>query len=483
MKRAIFVILLPLLSLSAQTETAPKSTGLIFDEQSYRAVPYKAPVTAETYAALPSVASLERYTPTPGDQGPYSTCTAFAVGYHLRTILYGIETQVTSRSRLDQHIFSPTFIYEQIKAEGETDCSGGSNPVAALELLRTVGIPKLATVPYACGGSFGQEAMLEATEYPIIDYQILYGTDLDDNDPIKTLSVKKSLSEGSPVVIGFKVHQSFYQSKNLWRELETDAGPTGQHGLHAMVVVGYDDNKYGGSMRVMNSWNTTWADRGFVWIPYADFNRNCIMALQAYGKRPARPTPVPGPDGVTPELAPLLKGSLIFQQRDGTPMPAVLSNEKATSRYVGYRLARSYPSGTRFRFYITTNTECYLYAFATDLTGEITTILPFADNMSPLIGSNSTIAFPSERKVVRMDNQPGTDYLLMLYSEEPLDIEALKTAMAANPGTLSQKVSQSLGKKIIPDRFIKKDDYAISFTVTEKTQGTVIPLMIEIPHH
>ncbi|MDQ8186863.1 DUF4384 domain-containing protein [Pelagicoccus sp. SDUM812002] len=479
--------LLLVIALPAILAAQDYGTGLVFDEQAYRAVPYKAPVTAETYANLPSAANLEKYTPTPGDQGPYSTCTAFAVGYHLRTILYGIEKQITYRSKLDQHIFSPTFVYERIKSEDDNDCMQGSSPVAALELLRTIGIPPLSTVPYQCGSSIESEALLEATEYPIIDYQILYGTDLANEDPIKVLSVKKSLSEGSPVVIGFKVHQSFYQSGPLWRELESDAGPTGQHGLHAMVVVGYDDNKYGGAMRVMNSWSPKWADKGFVWIPYADFGRNCIMALQAYGKRPARPTPVPGPDGVTPELAPLLKGKVIFQERDGTPMPAVKvappADPNTQIRYVGYRLARSYPSGTRFRFYITTNTDSYLYAFATDLTGKITTILPFADNMSPHIGPDSTIAFPSERKVVRMDNHPGTDYLLLLYSEEPLDIDALKEAMAANPGTLSLKVAQSLGSKIVPDRYIQYDPARIGFTVTEKTKGTVVPLMIEIPHH
>ncbi|MDP0501485.1 MAG: DUF4384 domain-containing protein [Verrucomicrobiota bacterium JB022] len=471
--------------MSAQDEPQ-KGTGLIFDVQAYRAVPYKAPVTADTYANLPVAANLEKYCPTPGDQGRYSTCTAFAVGYHLRTILYGIEQQQTSRAQLDRHIFSPTFVYEKIKDESDLDCMQGSSPVAALELLRSVGIPTLATVPYLCGSAIGTDAMLEATAYPILDYQILYGTDLADTDPIKTLSVKKSLSEGSPVVIGFKVHQSFYQSGAVWKEQESDRGPTGQHGLHAMVVVGYDDARAGGSMRVMNSWGTRWGDKGFVWIPYEDFNRNCIMALQAYGKRPARPTPRPGPDGKTPELPPLLQGKVAFEERDGTPMAAIKvvppEDRSNQTRYVGYRMARSYASGTRFRFYITTNTDCYLYAFATDLTGEITTILPFQDNMSPHIGPNSTIAFPSERKVVRMDRQPGTDYLLMLYSEEPLDVEALKAAMEANSGTLSLKVAQALGSRIVPEQYIQFDPDQIGFTVTQKTRGSVVPLMVEIQH-
>ncbi|MCB1105218.1 MAG: DUF4384 domain-containing protein [Opitutaceae bacterium] len=483
-----------LLATVARAQPAPDEAppeeryalGLEFDEAAYRAVPYKAPVTAATYADLPAAASLEQFCPTPGDQGPYSTCTAFAVAYHMRTILYGIEKGITSRGQLDANIFSPSFVYEQIKNPESGDCKQGSSMVNALELLRTSGVPPLSYVPYQCGADINTTALLKATEFPIVDYQILFTPDAKEDDPLKLLSVKKSLAEGSPVVIGFIVHKSFYRSGELWRQLESDGGATGQHGRHAMVVVGYDDRKFGGAVRVLNSWSPKWGDGGFVWIPYADFSRNCFMAMQAYGKRPERK-----PYGITPDnpvgtLPPLLAGEISFQERDGTPMPARLAPPLAEGeqqiRYQGYRLRRAYPSGTRFRFYVKTTTQAYLYAFATDLTGKITQILPFADNMSPLLGPDSTIAFPSERKVVRMDTTPGTDYLLMLYSEEKLDLPALIEAMNANEGTLSLKIHQALGARIVEDRFIAKNADRIRFSLTEKTRGSIIPLMVEIPH-
>ena len=47
-------------------------------------------------------------------------------------------------------------------------------------------------------------------------------------------------------------------------------------------------------------------------------------------------------------------------------------NEKEAYKedLVAYRMDNSYSSGTKFRFFITTNTETFVYAFATDLTGK-----------------------------------------------------------------------------------------------------------------
>lgn len=490
---AVLFIFSTLTHVGMAQDPAPSETfgtGLIFDVAAYRSVPYKAPVTTETYASLPSAVSLEKYCPTPGNQGPHSTCTGFAAGYHLRTILYAIENKLTSRSQIDRHIFSPSFVYEQIRsvdASEDPDCKQGSNPVAAFELMRNVGVAPLATVPYGCGVGIDADDLLAATEFPIVDYQILFFADVEDNAPIKVLSVKKALSEGSPILIAFKVHKSFYSSGPVWRQLDTDAGPEGQHGMHAMVVVGYDDNKYGGAVRVINSWGTErWGDRGFVWIPYEDFARNCVGALQAYGKQP-KPSPYQPNVTLPPETPLLLSGKVSFQERDGTPMPALKIVKDGVNasgaRFEGYRLAQAYESGTRFRFFVSTNSRAYLYAFATDLTGKITQILPFEDGMSPMIGRNSTIAFPSERKVVRMDNQPGTDYLLMLYSDEPLDAKALAESIEANEGTLSVKVNKALGRRLIQQEHIQYDNDGIGFAIQQQTAGHVVPLMVEIVHN
>ena len=39
---------------------------------------------------------------------------------------------------------------------------------------------------------------------------------------------------------------------------------------HAVSIIGYNDNKYGGCFEIMNSWGTDYGDNGFMWIKYED---------------------------------------------------------------------------------------------------------------------------------------------------------------------------------------------------------------------
>ncbi len=546
----LFLSLFLYLSLNAQE----KGTGLIFDPPTLRGIPYKAKLTANSYGSMPASASLEKYCPTAGDQGRYGTCVAFAAGYHLRTILYA-KTQsepdpdgVVEKVNPNAKIFSPTYIYEQIKDKGDNNCQGGSNPVNAFELMKTTGIATISKQPYSCGTSVNSDAQLEAVDFRISDYQILYLPDETDDD-LKVNSVKKALSEGYPCMLGFIVAKSFYSAiGDVWREESTDDGPTGQHGRHAMCVVGYDNNKYGGAFRVMNSWGTAWRDKGYVWIPYKDFAKYSLLAIQAYAPpkefrpkptpsvyvpkprkkeendnpapvkpepkptpskpEPVKPQPKPTPNKPTPvnpeppkpaPIKPVLKvslsGEVEFVQNTGDKMPAnrvltrnlVVADDDDKKAYkedlVAYRMDNSYSSGTKFRFFITTNSDSYIYAFATDLSGKVNKIMPFDDNMSPRIGANSQVAFPSEKKVVKMDDNAGTDYMLILYSKEPLDAAQMLTKMNAAKGGLSQKIKAALGDKLILPSNVTYNTQKIGFDVKKgEYSGTVVPLMVELSH-
>ena len=46
-----------------------------------------------------------------------------------------------------------------------------------------------------------------------------------------------------------------------------------------MCIVGYNDQMYGGSFRVVNSWGDDYGDNGFIWIRYKDFKK---YASEAY---------------------------------------------------------------------------------------------------------------------------------------------------------------------------------------------------------
>lgn len=485
---------------------AQQGTGLVFDLPSYRGTPYKMKLTSGSYSDLPSNASLEKYCPTPGDQGNYGTCVAFASAYHLRTILYAKHLGISNKSEINKLVFSPTFVYESIKDPADKDCQGGSNPIHALELFKTLGVATNNTLPYACGKKVTSNSMLEALSFTIKDYQILFLPDEQDLS-FRINSVKKAIAEGYPVLLCFVVPQSFYQPGTVWQPSAADAGPSGKHGRHAMCIVGYDDNKAGGAFRVLNSWGDQWADGGYVWIKYNDFAKWALGALQAYPKTLSpkpdpQPTPKPQPDPrpepkPEPKPTPLpkkefLKGYIHFQTNTGQEMPAYQSSTRnliveednsISEELVAYKMQDSYPSGTRFRFFITTNTESYIYAFATDLTAKVNKILPYDDLMSPLIGPNSTVAFPSESKVVRLDDQKGTDYLLILYSREKLDIKEVLKKMSNTSGGLTQKINTALGDRLIAKENIQYNKDGIGFSVKETIQGDIVPLMVEIQHN
>ncbi|MCC7014777.1 MAG: DUF4384 domain-containing protein [Planctomycetes bacterium] len=466
-------------SALAQSPNVEKpAMGLVFDTASYRGTPYKPLLTRASYAELPPRVSLERHCPTPGDQGRYGTCAAWAIGYHMRTVLYGIEHDLTDRARLDAMAFSPAFLYQAIKAPQDTDCQAGSNPVLALDTLKALGIPRAVTMPYACNVAPSQIALLEAVDYRIEDYAILYF--LDEQEPqVRVDTTRKALAEGFPVVLCFIVPQSFYSPGKVWREQPSDNGPSGQHGRHAMLVVGYDDTLEGGCFRVLNSWGPNWADGGYVWIPYREYGLYSLGALQAYGPR----LEDAASEGSALAQA-WLGGKLTFEQRDGEAMAAYRAAEGQLEleELVAYRMSRSYPSGTRFRFRVTAESECYLYAYATDLTGEVTQILPFDDGMSPRIGRKSTLAFPSETKVIRMDDQPGSDYLLLLFSARPIDTKELLAELKASEGTLSTRATAALGERLISREHVRYSATEIGFALSKPPAGDIVPLMIELRH-
>lgn len=52
------------------------------------------------------------------------------------------------------------------------------------------------------------------------------------------------------------------------------------HKLHAMALVGYDDNK--NAFRIRNSWGTDWGDEGSIWVDYDFFIDNfCTEVFMA----------------------------------------------------------------------------------------------------------------------------------------------------------------------------------------------------------
>lgn len=481
--------------------------GMDWDEESYRTIPYKAQFTSATYEELPASVSLAKWAPIPGDQGQYGTCVAFASAYGLRTMMLAKDLNITNKQTITENALSPSYVYAIIKKEDDVACNKGANPKLGLEALKVAGAPSLKTVPYECNPNITKAAQMEAIDYRIRDYQTLFFFDAQDAG-VKTNTTKKALNEGYPVLLGMKLPESFFSAQKVWRAKQEDVGTTAKkHGYHAMVVIGYDDGYEGGAFQLLNSWGTGWGDGGFIWVPYAEYEEWAMGALQPYSYYKKKeetkpdvnpnpnPSPVPTPDVVpdpdpNPIAGKLPKGSLRFVTNTGSNMDAsristrnlVVEDDVKGEDLVAYRMTQAYPSGTRFRFFLKNEHEGYIYAFATDLSQKINKILPYEDGMSPLIGGNSELAFPSEKKVIRMDDTPGTDYLLILFSQQELNQADLLSKMQQTSGGLTTKIKAALGDKLIDKSQVTYQPANPGFDVKEGADGYVVPLMVEITH-
>ena len=86
------------------------------------------------------------------------------------------------------------------------------------------------------------------------------------------LNVKKFIAADLPIMFGFSAFSSMPKRNEGRSEIPIPKKGERLMGGHAVVAVGYDDNrKIGnetGAVLVRNSWGTKWGDEGYGWLPY-----------------------------------------------------------------------------------------------------------------------------------------------------------------------------------------------------------------------
>jgi hypothetical protein len=148
-----------------------------------------------------------------------------------------------------------------------------------------------------------------------------------------------------------------------------------------------------------------------------------------------------------------------------------------------YRTNSSYPSGTVFRYLITNRYPAYVYAFGGDSnTTNIMQVFPL-QGVSPVLDySDSTIAFPGEYDWIGLDDTVGTDYLVVLYSKEALDIDAIQQRFARERGTFPERVARAVGQNFIPYGDVQYNSSRIEFSAVTSNQRSVFGLLLAISH-
>ena len=246
-------------------------------------------------ATAPSV-SLRPYTPFPGNQGQYGTCVGWSTGYGVYTIEYALHHHLTNRWLITAGAFDPYYTYEMAQTEDDKSCVNGTFIYDALLNMRNFGAKRIYLDFLDCASFISEEQITDSKNLRIRGFKRLFTYPEEWDGDWNTFfsygidkvgPVKQALANNHPVAISMKIPNSFLQiaTEKLWEptpEEKQNAGTMGNNKQlygHAMCVVGYNDNMYGGAFEIMNSWGGEWADNGFFWVKYADFNQWCAEAF------------------------------------------------------------------------------------------------------------------------------------------------------------------------------------------------------------
>ena len=197
------------------------------------------------------------------DQGKFGTC----VGHAAWAIK---EWQENQQQNTPQGGLSPRFIYQMAKQIDGIPNTPGTYPRIAFKVMQDYGDCPESVFPYSemyrdYNLPRPPDNVIKAAEpYKISAYA-----------QINTLDeLKRAVIEQGPVMIGVMVTDSFVYTSRMSNGTVYIPKPEGfLRGGHAITIVGYDNNiqlgKYKGGVLMMNSWGTSWGDKGFAWIPYA----------------------------------------------------------------------------------------------------------------------------------------------------------------------------------------------------------------------
>jgi hypothetical protein len=198
---------------------------------------------------------LRKYATPVGDQGQTGRCSAFA-WTHAAEMSRNILNEESPR-------LSPNFTmleFQRMQGDArdyEYAYEGGDGTVSGPDpgqVLVENGTCRQDLWPDDRPGPMAPERQLEtdAQRYRLEAVPL----------PIAIDDVKKVLSAGCPVHVSMNTGAAF---SGVGRDGVFNAaeGPSGRHGRHAMLIVGYVGNFF----TLKNSWGTDWGDQGFCYIP------------------------------------------------------------------------------------------------------------------------------------------------------------------------------------------------------------------------
>ena len=274
---------------------------------------------------LPSNYSLEKYTPHVFDQGNSDMCAAYSLAL-ARTMVYARNNNLTNKNKISAEAYSPYYIYSKFKSSTGDDFDGGLSMY--FNKLNEFGYAKMKEVEYPHYYPFTETQLWDYSVPSYINLDLeyiksekfdnintIYVDDISTEEGRKELTdlIKSEIVNERPIIFGMNIYYSFFNSEDYWYGGEevfcdeliivnneqdlchtANANPSGKcdehkpedyYSGHAMTLIAFDDEKYGGSFLIQNSWGKGNHNKGKVWIPYDTF-AYLAEEIQSLDKKP-----------------------------------------------------------------------------------------------------------------------------------------------------------------------------------------------------
>lgn len=226
---------------------------------------------------LPAKVDYSSHMPAVRSQGCTGSCTSWATGYYYKTY----QEYVEEGWEINSNQYSPMYLYTMQCQKYESPWSF----LRAWEILKNYGCPKWDTMPFVDLNAPRNYCGTNHPGYPVerVDYAAVSIADpvhdeaknfrAGERSEVSNLQqLKQALTRG-PVLLGITAYKRTYSNWSPSPEENYLVYDPINTGGHAILAVGYDDSKFGvGAIEFINSWGSAWADNGFCWIRYTDYN-------------------------------------------------------------------------------------------------------------------------------------------------------------------------------------------------------------------
>ena len=461
---------------------AQYGTGLLLDDSAYQAVPSQPNYGVKASDDSIYKVDLSPYCPKVANQGPYSTCTGWALAYGALSIQHAIAAGWEGQQeKITRHAYSAYFLYNQLKTEG--DCQEGTAMTDALELMKNTGNVLSADFDsLGCSHRPDSGDFYIAQKHRIKAYRKLFKKDAESRKKIH--AIKQSLINHKPVAIGIQPRENFMDlAGRQWWFPDIGNSPYSLM-AHALVVVGFDDGKgsYGGAFQLMNSFGSNWGDHGFCWVNYEDLAKYCLYAFQL------------SIDTEATEKVDLY-GRISCYKITLAGDTIEKSNIQSIYHSKSYHLnTRTWQTGDLFQLEISkVAPERYLYVFSRDAAGKVQLHWPRDERLDQqfqgkhesaiIISPHITLTLPESHTVFELE-KVGTEQFCLLFSPSPMaDINEKLKEISSSGSPFKQAVYQSLGEQLISAKRIVYLKKSMGFWASSKYSQKLIPVFIQMRVH